>query len=190
MCRGSLKLGLTMNTHTFIQPIAAAGCALALLTACNSTPPADAPPTVASVDVARYLGTWAQQGIVPNKFQKMCASNTRATYAKDGDGLSVLNQCVDASGKPVEAKGVAKIVDGSNNAKLKVSFFRPFYGDYWVLALDPDYQWVLVGDPKRENGWVLSRAPKLDDATYNAILDKAAVLGYDKTRFVRSVNTP
>jgi apolipoprotein D and lipocalin family protein len=164
--------------------------AAALLAACNSTVPANAPPTVASVDVERYLGTWVQQGMVPNKFQKMCASNTRATYAKDGEGLSVLNQCVDADGKPVEAKGVAKIVEGSNNAKLKVSFFRPFYGDYWVLALGPDYQWVLVGDPTREFGWVLSRAAKLDDATYSAILDKAVALGYDKSRFVRSVNTP
>jgi apolipoprotein D and lipocalin family protein len=163
-------------------------CAVVSLTACNTTVPANAPPTVASVDVARYLGTWTQQGMVPNKFQKMCASNTRATYAKDGDGLTVLNQCLDADGKLVEAKGVAKIVEGSNNAKLRVSFFRPFYGDYWILALDPDYQSVLVGDPKRENGWVLSRAAKLDDATYNAILDKAAALGYDKARFVRSIN--
>jgi apolipoprotein D and lipocalin family protein len=164
------------------------GCALMALTACNTTVPANAPSTVASVDVARYLGTWTQQGMVPNKFQKMCASNTRATYAKDGDSLTVLNQCLDADGKLVEAKGVAKIVEGSNNAKLKVSFFRPFYGDYWILALDPDYQWVLVGDPTREFGWVLSRAVKLDDATYNAIVDKAVALGYDKARFVRSVN--
>jgi apolipoprotein D and lipocalin family protein len=181
-------LGLRAVTLTAAAMAALTG--LAGLTACNSPPPANAPPTVASVDVTRYLGTWAQQGMVPNKFQKMCASNTRATYAKDGDGLSVLNQCLGEDGKPVEAKGVAKIVEGSNNAKLKVSFFRPFYGDYWVLALDPDYQWVLVGDPTREFGWVLSRAAKLDDATYNAILDKAVALGYDKGRFVRSVNTP
>jgi apolipoprotein D and lipocalin family protein len=182
-----------MKNFDIIWRLAVAAAGLAVLTAlvaCNANPPANAPPTVASVDVARYLGTWTQQGMVPNKFQKMCASNTRATYAKEGDGLSVLNQCVDAEGKPVEAKGVAKIVEGSNNAKLRVSFFRPFYGDYWVLALEPDYQWVLVGDPTREFGWVLSRAAKLDDATYNAILDKAAALGYDKTRFVRSVNTP
>lgn len=147
-------------------------------------------PTVVNVDVQRYLGGWVQQGLVPNKFQKMCVSDTSATYARDGEGLSVTNRCIDANGKPVEAKGVAKVVEGSNNAKLKVSFFRPFYGDYWVLALDPDYQWVLVGEPARENGWVLSRAKQLDDATYNAILEKAAALGYDKTRFVRSVNKP
>jgi apolipoprotein D and lipocalin family protein len=170
---------------------ALASLALAAIAACNSTSPTANPlPTVASVDVQRYLGTWVQQALVPNKFQKMCVSDTTATYARDGDGLSVINRCVDADGKPVEAKGVAKIVEGSSNAKLKVSFFRPFYGDYWVLALDPDYQWVLVGEPARENGWVLSRAKKLDDATYSAILDKAAALGYDKSRFVRSVNKP
>ncbi len=176
-------------SNQFSRVLTAVGIAFALA-ACNSTPPANAPPTVASVDVARYLGTWTQQGMVPNRFQKMCARNTTATYAKDGEGLSVTNRCIDADGKKVEAVGVAKIVQGSNNAKLRVSFFRPFYGDYWILALDPDYQWVLVGDPARENGWVLSRANQLDGATYNAILDKAAALGYDKTRFVRSTNTP
>jgi apolipoprotein D and lipocalin family protein len=166
--------------------------AAAALSGCNTSDKTASPPlpTVASVDVQRYLGGWVQQALVPNKFQKMCISDTTATYARDGDGLSVTNRCTDADGKPVEAKGVAKVVEGSNNAKLKVSFFRPFYGDYWVLALDPDYQWVLVGEPARENGWVLSRAKQLDDATYNAILDKAAALGYDKSRFVRSVNKP
>ncbi len=163
-----------------------------VLSACNTADKTAVPPlpTVASVDVQRYLGTWVQQALVPNKFQKMCVSDTTATYARDGAGLSVTNRCVNAAGKPVEAKGVAKVVEGSNNAKLKVSFFRPFYGDYWVLALDPDYQWVLVGEPSRETGWVLSRAKKLDDAAYNAVLDKAAALGYDKAKFVRSVNTP
>ncbi len=175
--------------YTYLR-VALLAAATTVLVSCSATVPANAPATVASVDVQRYLGTWVQQGMVPNKFQKMCASNTRATYAKDGNGLSVLNQCTDTDGKPVQAKGVAKIVEGSNNAKLRVSFFRPFYGDYWVLALDPDYQWVLVGDPARENGWVLSRAVQLDDATYNTILDRATALGYDKTRFVRSLNTP
>jgi len=171
----------------------ALACLLALaaasLWACRSTELTSNPlPTVAKVEVDRYLGTWVQQALIPNRFQAMCVRNTTATYARDGAGLSVLNRCTDADNKPVEAKGVAKIVEDSNNAKLRVSFFRPFYGDYWVLALDPDYQWVLVGEPKREFGWVLSRNAQLSDATYNTILDKAVALGYDKARFVRSVN--
>ena len=120
----------------------------------------------------------------------MCVSNTQATYALDGKDLSVLNQCTGANGKLEIATGIAKIVEGSNNAKLRVSFFRPFYGDYWVLALDPDYQWVLVGDPTRQYGWVLSRSAQLGDATLAQIIDQAVALGYDKTRFERSLHLP
>jgi apolipoprotein D and lipocalin family protein len=164
-----------------------------LFSACTSTdkksdlPP---PPVVASVDVQRYLGTWYQQALIPNRFQSMCVSNTRATYAIDGRDLSVLNQCTGAGGKSEVATGVAKIVEGSNNAKLRVSFFRPFYGDYWVLALEPDYQWVLVGNPTREYGWVLSRSAQMSDVTLAQIMDRAAALGYDKTRFERSLQLP
>jgi apolipoprotein D and lipocalin family protein len=164
--------------------------ALSTLWACNTADRSPKPPlpTVERVDVARYLGTWTQQALIPNRFQAMCASDTRATYARDGDGLSVLNQCRTKDGKLEEAKGVAKIVEGSNNAKLRVSFFRPFYGDYWVLALEPNYQWVLVGEQSREYGWILSRQARLDDATLNQILDRAVALGYDRAKFVRSVN--
>jgi apolipoprotein D and lipocalin family protein len=179
-----------MKHFTILGQVAIFFAVALLLPACNlADKTVDPPlPTVASVDVPRYVGTWYQQALIPNSFQAMCVSSTQATYAVDGDGLTVLNQCRNAKGQMEEAKGVAKIVEGSNNAKLRVSFFRPFYGDYWVLALEPNYQWVLVGAPSRKFGWVLSRSAQLDDATYNAILDKAAALGYDKTQFVRSAN--
>jgi apolipoprotein D and lipocalin family protein len=177
----------------FLIALLTASLLTSLLSACSSGDKAASlppPPVVASVDVPRYLGTWYQQALIPNRFQSMCVSNTRATYAMDGKDLSVLNQCTGAGGKPEVATGVAKIVEGSNNAKLRVSFFRPFYGDYWVLALDPDYQWVLVGDPTRQYGWVLSRNAQLSDVTFAQILDRAVALGYDKTRFERSLQAP
>jgi apolipoprotein D and lipocalin family protein len=87
------------------------------------------------------------------------------------------------------AQGVAKIVEGTNNAKLKVAFFRPFYGNYWVLALGANYDWVLVGEPKREFGWVLSRNPVLDSASLNAALNHAEKLGYSRNQFVASAQT-
>ena len=71
----------------------------------------------------------------------------------------------------------------SANAKLKVSFFRPFYGDYWVLALGPDYRWALVGEPRREFGWVLSRTPQMAPADFDAALKQAEALGYARTAF-------
>jgi len=159
-----------------------------LIAACSTSNEANlAPmPVVARVDVAQYLGTWHQVAWIPNSFQGDCASNTKATYTLDGKDLRVENQCKDAAGKTTEAIGIAKIVDGSNNAKLRVSFFRPFYGNYWVLALDPDYKWVLVGEPKRTFGWVLARDTKLDRATLNQILDRAVALGYDRSAFKMS----
>lgn len=143
--------------------------------------------TVVNVDMQRYLGTWYQQASVPNNFQATCVSDTQATYITDGDGLVVVNQCRRADGYVETVKGVGKIVEGSNNARLRVSFFRPFYDNYWVLALDPNYAWVLVGEPTREYGWVFSRGPKLDEATLNQILDRAVVLGYDRSAFKRSL---
>ena len=83
----------------------------------------------------------------------------------------------------------ALIVEGSANAKLRVSFFWPFYGDYWVLDLDADYQQVLVGTPDRDYAWVLSRKPTMAEAELQKLLDKAAALGFDKAAFKRSPQT-
>jgi apolipoprotein D and lipocalin family protein len=169
--------------------LAGVGGLIAFISACSTSNDTSSPamPVVANVDVARYLGTWHQVSWIPNSFQGDCASDTKATYTLDGADLRVQNQCKDVNGKTTEAIGIAKIVEGSNNAKLRVSFFRPFYGNYWVLALDPDYKWVLVGEPKRKFGWVLARDNKLDDATLNQILDRAVALGYDRSAFKPSL---
>lgn len=159
-----------------------------LLTACSTFNQSEqAPmPVVANVDVARYLGTWHQIAWIPNRFQSDCVTDTQATYTLNGQDLRVHNQCKDATGKTIDATGVAKIVEGSNNAKLRVSFFRPFYGNYWVLALDPEYKWVLVGEPKRQYGWVLARDGQLDAAVLSQILDRAVALGYERAAFKMS----
>jgi apolipoprotein D and lipocalin family protein len=161
---------------------------IAFMTACSTEndPSLKPMPVVASVDVAQYLGTWHQVAWIPNSFQSDCATDTKATYTLDGADLRVQNQCKDVNGKTTEAIGIAKIVEGSNNAKLRVSFFRPFYGNYWILALDPDYKWVLVGEPKRTYGWVLARETTLDAATLNQILDHAVTQGYDRNAFKMS----
>lgn len=177
-----------LDTNKLIAVSALVAGIFAVMAGCSTSNEANlAPmPVVASVDVARYLGTWHQVALIPNSFQGDCASDTKATYTLDGKDLRVQNQCKDAAGKTTEAIGVAKIVEGSNNAKLRVSFFRPFYGNYWVLALDPDYKWVLVGEPKRSFGWVLARDTKLDPTTLNQILDRAVALGYDRSAFKMS----
>jgi apolipoprotein D and lipocalin family protein len=143
-------------------------------------------PTVESVDLARYMGEWYEIALLPNRFQSMCVADTQASYRLDGDNVHVRNRCRKADGGIEEANGIAKVVEGSRNAKLRVSFFRPFYGDYWILALDQDYRWVLIGEPSRTYGWVLSRAPNLDDTSLQIALDKAAALGFDREAFRRT----
>lgn len=156
--------------------------AIALLAAC--TTPHPPLPTVEAVDLNRYYGTWHEIARLPNRFQSMCVSDTQAAYRPDGNHVAVVNSCRTAEGKVEQVEGIAKVVEGSQGAKLRVSFFRPFYGDYWVLALDPDYRWVLVGEPSRKYAWVLAREPRLDGATLDALLTRAAALGFDRQAFL------
>lgn len=98
--------------------------------------------------------------------------------------------CSCCWGSLAQATGIARVVEGSRNAKLRVSFFRPVYGDYWILALDPDYRWVLVGEPGRQYGWVLSRTPTLEDGVLQEILERAQSLGYARAAFHASPRVP
>lgn len=169
-----------MNPRTCAGPAMIAG--VLLLGACAQ--PTRPLPTVPQVDLERYTGTWYEIALLPNRFQSRCVADTQAQYTRDDEHIRVLNRCREEDGDFAEAGGIAKVVPGSGNAKLRVSFFRPFYGDYWILALDPEYRWVLVGEEDREYGWVLSRTPRLEEATLNAVLDRAQELGYERARFV------
>jgi len=157
------------------------------LAACTSTPRPLA--TVPSVDLDRYYGRWYEIARLPNRFQAMCVSDTQATYRAEGAAVAVVNQCRTATGRIEQADGIAKVVAGSRGARLKVSFFRPFYGDYWILDLDPDYRWELVGEPGRQYAWILAREPKLDAATQAALLARAAELGFDRQAFIMTPHT-
>lgn len=166
------------------RTLIASGAAV-VLAACTAQPL----PTVWAVDLGRYSGTWYEIARLPNRFQSMCASDTRATYRPDGNDVAVTNQCRTASGGIEQATGIAKVVAGSHGAKLRVSFFRPFYGDYWILDLDPRYRWVLVGELSRKYAWILAREPKLEESTLEALLTRAASLGFDRQGFIRTLHT-
>ncbi len=165
-----------------VRRVAAALVLFAMAAGCAS--PHYAPlPTIANVDLPRYMGAWYEVASLPNKFQAMCATDTQARYSLDQGEVMVNNRCRTANGEVKSVDGFVKVVEGSGNAKLKVSFFRPFYGDYWVLALDPSYQWVLVGVPSRELAWVLARNPVMNASVLDGILAKAAALGFDRSAF-------
>ena len=155
------------------------------LTSCSSAPEAPLP-TVASVDVPRYMGRWYEIAKLPNRFQASCASDTVARYRLKDDGVEVFNQCRHSDGSVDSIRGRATIVPGSAGARLRVSFFWPIYGNYWVLSLDPAYETVLVGEPSRQYAWILSRSPGLDDARVQQLLARAQALGFDRTAFIRT----
>jgi len=151
---------------------------------------ADAPPleVVDSVDLDRYLGLWYEIASYPAWFQKNCTAVT-ADYSLREDGLiKVVNSCRKGSldGKLKQSTGRAKVVAGSNNAKLKVSFFGPFWGNYWIIDLDPDYEWAVVGVPGRKYLWILSRSPQMDQAVYDGIISRLEAQRYDPARLNRT----
>ena len=137
--------------------------------------------TVEAVDLDRYLGKWYEIASYPAWFAKNCTGVTAEYSMKENGNIEVLNRCRKGSldGKLKEAKGRAKVVDLESNSKLKVSFFGPFWGDYWIIDLDPDYRWAVVGEPKRNYLWILSRTPTLDKSTLDAILSRLPAAGYD-----------
>ncbi|MCK8784477.1 lipocalin family protein [Roseomonas sp. NAR14] len=156
---------------------------LPLLAACAT--PADPPRTVARVDLARYLGTWYEVARLPNRFEDADCRDITAEYGLRPDGrIGVVNTCRKPDGRVDRAEGSAYAVEGTNNSRLRVSFFWPFYGDYWVIGLDPDYRWAVVGAPGRDYLWVLSRTPVLPPAEYEAALGVARREGFDLNKLI------
>lgn len=168
-----------------VWALLAAGCA-ASTTDRLRLPPLE---TVARVDLPRYVGTWYEIAAFSQRFQRGCTGTT-ATYAlrEDGD-VAVVNRCRKGSleGEEKSAHGRARVVDRATNAKLEVSFFRPFWGDYWVIDLADDYSFAVVGHPGRDYLWILARTPTMADATYERILARLKTQGYETSRLARTL---
>lgn len=145
-----------------------------------------APPTVASLDLQRYLGTWYEIARLPMRHEPPDYRDITATYSLDDEGaIRVENRAIDGKGRPREAIGQARPADPADPTRLQVTFLPdglrwiPFTkGDYWILRLDPDYRTALVGSPDYAYLWLLHREPAIDDATREEFLDAARSLGY------------
>ena len=148
---------------------------------------------VDEVDLDRYLGRWYEIASFPQRFQRGCVAST-ATYSRRDDGrIGVVNECRDESfdGELRRAEGVAWVADQEgSHAKLKVQFFWPFSGDYWIIELDPEYRYAAVGHPSRDYLWILARTPTLDPMLYRAISDRIEAQGYDLTRLRTTPQPP
>ena len=153
-------------------------CTLALVAglARAAAPPVE---TVGTIDLGRYAGKWYEIASFPMFFQRQCIGDTTAEYTLRADGeIAVRNRCRTESGFD-EANGTAWPVEGSVNSRLKVSFFWPFRSDYWVIGLDEEYRWAVVGNPNRKYLWVLSRTPVLPKDQLERALQSATGQGYD-----------
>ncbi len=148
--------------------------------------------TVPKVDLNRYLGEWNEIARIDHWFQEGC-NNSKAFYSMREDGdIKVLNSCIlpEDGGKQDTAIGRAWVTDPQTNAKLKVQFplrgikLSFLAGDYWIIDLDPNYQYAMVGDPTREYLWILARDETLPQDTLSKLLEKAEINGFPTERLI------
>jgi len=157
---------------------------LMTLFGCRSAAPLH---TIEQLDVKRYSGTWYEIARITHRFERGL-EKVSATYTLRSDGkITVLNQgCKGTDPEVIKtAKGVAWIPDPSKPAQLKVTFFWPFTGNYWIIDLDTNYQHALIGDPSRKYLWILSRTKTMDAATYKRLTDIATKAGFDISKLDR-----
>ena len=142
---------------------------------------------VKELDISKYKGTWYEIARLPNSFEKGLECVTANYTLLENGKIEVLNKGykIDNHSEFKTAKGKAYVPDKNEPAKLKVTFFWPFYGDYWVIELDSDYQYALVGEASREYLWILSRAPQLDESTYNQLITIAKEAGFATEKMIR-----
>jgi lipocalin len=143
---------------------------------------------VDEVNLQKYTGTWYEIARLPNRFEKGLKCVT-ATYQLREDGkITVINKGhkVENPQKAEKVEGWAKVPNPEEPGKLKVTFFWPFFGKYWIIDLDADYQYALVGSPSRKYLWVLARDKKLKEDTYKKLLKTAKEKGFDTSNLIRT----
>jgi apolipoprotein D and lipocalin family protein len=147
--------------------------------------------TVSHVDLERYQGKWYEVARLPNRFQNDCARSTAEYELRDDGKVSVLNTCYKEDGEVRTIRGSAKPVDESN-ARLVVRFDGFFFtlfswlikANYWIVELDPDYRYAVVGTPDRNYLWILSREPEMEEPLYRTLMNRIGAHGFDVERIV------
>ncbi len=167
--------------HALVLPMV---LALFLLTGCTGVPEGVTP--VSGFQTERYLGTWYEIARLDHRFERGLRDIT-ATYTLRADGgIDVLNKGYDTTANTWKtAAGRAYFIGAPDVASLKVSFFRPFYGGYHVMALDPDYRWAMVTGPDHDYFWILAREPALPEALLATLLDTARRAGFEVDGLIR-----
>ncbi len=149
---------------------------------------------ISSLDLQKYKGRWFEIAKYPNRFQAMCIKSTSAQYSLNENGVAVLNTCTTDKNEATQALGQARAVgkisgESLSPAQLEVAFAPTWirwlpmvWGNYWVVAIDPNYRWSLVSEPKREFAWILARESKLSEADKQAVLAAVRAAGLDEKK--------
>lgn len=134
---------------------------------------------VTGFDIDRYLGTWYEIARLDHSFERGC-DQVSAFYSKrDDGGIAVVNSCVLQNGKGKLANGIAYFKGKEDVADLKVSFFRPFYGNYKVIFIDDAYQYALIDGGNYDYFWILSRKKQIDVGTLQTLIKKSKKFGFN-----------
>lgn len=154
-------------------------------------------PTAPDVDLSRYTGRWHEIARLPMWAQRRCVTSTADYRLLDSGDIGVRNACVTKTGDVISIDGVATVVDRRQPSKLNVTFDQwaaraaawftaSEEGNYWILRIDPEYRWVVVGTPDREYLWILSRTPALDDSIYQELVTFGRRLGFPTEHLLRA----
>jgi apolipoprotein D and lipocalin family protein len=159
-----------------------------MLTACMGVP--ENVKVVNNVNAGQYLGTWYEIARLDQSFERGLEKITATYSLKDDGGIKVLNRGFNVvKNEWKEAEGKAYFVDPpnadkTNTGKLKVSFFGPFYGAYNIIALDANYQHVMICGPDKTYFWILSRTPQLAEPIKQDLIAKAKALGFATDKLI------
>ena len=129
---------------------------------------------------------WYEIARMPVIFEKDLVLVTANYSLKKDGGVKVVNEGFKFSkdGKYAGVTGKAKFAGTPDVGHLRVSFFGPFYSDYIIVELDPEYQWALVAGISHDYLWILARTPALDPAILDRLVKRAAELGFDTGRLI------
>lgn len=147
------------------------------------------PENVKPVDhfkLEKYLGKWYEIARLDHSFERGLIRVTAEYSLRDDGGVKVLNRGYSVKENSwKQAEGKAYFVKGSDQGYLKASFFGPFYGSYIIFELDHEaYQYSLVCGPNKSYLWILSRAPKMEEALKNSLIAKASAAGFDTSQLI------
>ncbi len=182
------------NTHSYLSALLSVF--FWLVPSVQAQASSSALPTVSDVVLDRYVGRWFEIARLPMWFERQCIGDVSATYtARTDQRMDVLNRCRTETGF-ISAQGIAEIPNPAYPGQLRVRFAPDWlswlpvvWGDYWIIDLDPQYRWVLVGAPSRDYLWILSRRPRLDAQVVTALKQKAASLGFAVGAMIAVENT-